>query len=70
METLHQTSLHMGWVVGLEVEVPVCVCGFSVDSNVQTSTLPPPGQSVQERKGPIFFHSTVNSMVGRIPSGG
>jgi len=70
MEALDQTSLHMGWVVGLEMEVPVCVWGFSVDSDVQTSTLPPPGQSVQERKDPIFFHSTVNLMVGRIPSGG
>ena len=26
METLHQTSFHMGWIVGLEVQVPVCVC--------------------------------------------
>jgi len=23
----------MGWVVGLEVEVPACVCGLSVDSD-------------------------------------
>ena len=33
VKTLHQTSLHMGWVVGSKVEVPVGVCGVPVDSS-------------------------------------
>ena len=28
METAHHTSLHVGRMMGLEVEIPVHVCGF------------------------------------------
>ena len=32
METSHYTSLHMGRMMGLEVEIPVRVCGLPVDT--------------------------------------
>ena len=42
VETSHHTSLHVGWMMGLEVEIPVCVWGLPVDRDVQAAILSPP----------------------------
>ena len=41
VEAPHQSSLDMSGVVGVEVEVSVCVRGLSVHGDVQVTTLPP-----------------------------
>ena len=43
-----QTTLDMGWVVGLELQVVVGVGGLPVDSDVQATVFPPPEKGVQE----------------------
>ena len=44
-----------GLVGGIESRATYMCLWVSVDSDLQTSILPPSGQCVQERKGPIFF---------------
>ena len=43
VETSHHTSLHVGRMMGLKVEILVCVCGLPVDRDVQATILSPPG---------------------------
>ena len=42
VETSHHTSLYMGWMMGLEVEIPVRVCGLPVDRDVEMTGNPWP----------------------------
>ena len=42
VETSHHTSLHVGGMMGLEVEIPVHVRGLPLDRNVQGAILSPP----------------------------
>ena len=39
IETSHHTSLHKGRMMGLEVEIPVCVRGLPVDRDIQAAIL-------------------------------
>ena len=48
-----QTSLDVGWMVGLEVQVAVGVGGLPVDRDVQVTILSPPEKGVQEREHSI-----------------
>ena len=60
------TPLDVGGMVRPEVEVPVCVCELSVDSNLPASIIPPPKKYVQDGSIPTFLTSTVNFIVGRM----
>ena len=51
-----QTSLDMGWVVGLEVQVAVGMGGLPVDSDVQATILPLAEQGVQEWEHSILLY--------------
>ena len=42
MEMSHHTSFHMGWMIGLKVEILVPVGGFPVAKDVQAAILPSP----------------------------
>ena len=42
VEASHHTSLHVGWMMGLKVKIPVCVHGLPVDRDVQVAILSPP----------------------------
>ena len=42
METSHHTSLHVGQMMGLKVEIPVRVCGLPVDRDIQATILSSP----------------------------
>ena len=42
VETSHHTCLHMSRMIGLEVEMSVCVHGLPVDRDVQAVTLSSP----------------------------
>ena len=50
--------------MGIEVQVPVSVRGFPVDSEVQAAILFSLEKSVKEQKVPPLSSSTVNLMVG------
>ena len=41
VKTPHQSFLDTRWVVGLNVQVLVHVCGFTVDNDVQAAVIPP-----------------------------
>ena len=55
-QTPDQTSLDMGWMVGPEVKVAVCVCGLSVDGDVQGAITLHSEQGVEERNGPLLLY--------------
>ena len=40
-QTFDQSPLDLGWMLGVEVKVPVCVWGFPVDGDVQATIIPP-----------------------------
>ena len=42
VEAFHHTSLHVPWMMGLNVEMLVRVCGLPVDRTVQAAILSPP----------------------------
>ena len=42
MEAYHHTLLHVGWMMGLKVKIPVGVRGLPVDRDVQAAILSPP----------------------------
>ena len=42
MEMSHHTSFHMGWMIGLKVEILVPVGGFPVAKDVQAAILSSP----------------------------
>ena len=58
VQTLNQSSLDMRWMVGLEVQVPVCVCGLPVDSDIQATIVSPLEQGVKkgEASFSLYFH--------------
>ena len=37
METSHHSSLHVGRMMGLEVEIPVCMRGLPIDRDIQAA---------------------------------
>ena len=54
----HLTSplLTCGWVVGVEVQVPVHVCWFPVDGDVQAAIILPLEQGVKNGESSAFPH--------------
>ena len=64
IQTLDQSPLDLGWMVGVEVQLPVYVCWFSVDSDVQAAITSPLEQGVEKGSLPSFSTSTVNQMDG------
>ena len=42
METSHHASLHVGRMMGLEMEILIHVCGLPVDRDIQAAILSPP----------------------------
>ena len=53
VKTSHHTSLHMGRIMGLQVEIPVRVRGLPVDKDVQAAILSP--SDVEEQQYPVLF---------------
>ena len=51
-----QSPLDLGWMVGVEVKVPVCVCGFPVDGDVQATIIPPLEQGVEKGEPSVLLH--------------
>ena len=39
METSHHSSLHIGQMMGLKVEIPVCMHGLHVNKDIQAAIL-------------------------------
>ena len=58
-----QSSLHMDWMVGPEVKVPIHVRMLPVDSNIQATIILPLKQSIKGAEGSISFlpHSELDS---------
>ena len=68
METFHHTSLHVGQMMGLKVEIPVHVYGLPVDRDFRPISFLLLS-SVSQGKGVLHLLpvSTVNLMVGLTP---
>ena len=50
-----QSPPDLGWVVGVKVQVPVCVRWLSVDNDVQAAIIPPLEQGVAKGRPSIRF---------------
>ena len=55
-QAFDQSPLDLGWMVGVEVKVPVCVCGFPVDGDVQATIIPPLEQDVKKGEPSVLLH--------------
>ena len=55
-QAFDQSPLDLGWMVGVEVKVPVCVCGFPVDGDVQATIIPPLEQGVKKGEPSVLLH--------------
>ena len=55
-QAFDQSPLDLGWTVGVEVKVPVCVCGFPVDGDVQAAIIPPLEQGVKKGESSVLLH--------------
>ena len=61
VQTPDQSSLDMRWVVGLEGQVPVCVCGLPVDGDIQAIIISPLEQGVKKgEKSALAEHAWEN----------
>ena len=55
-QALDQSPLDLGWMVGVEVQVPVCVCRFPVDGDVQAAITLPLKQGVKKGEPSVLLH--------------
>ena len=54
-QALDQSPLDLGWMVGVEVQVPVCVRRFPVDGDVQAAIIPPLEQGVKKGESSVLL---------------
>ena len=55
-QAFDQSPLDLGWMVGVEVQVPVCVGGFPVDGDVQATIILPLEQGVKKGEPSVLLH--------------
>ena len=55
-QALDQSPLDLGWMVGVEVQVPVFVRRFPVDGDVQAAIVPPLEQGVKKGESSVLLH--------------